>query len=397
MAQVIRGFPLWKLSPVDIPFVKQEPLLALRLVYMNIFVEAANNEDLVVVADGLWSEELFRFLERAFHTFDLTALRVQGEAIWNPSVVTTEDEDFRVVEWKTAHGVSCWPEVVLVDDLNRFPLLLFKITKSIKALDRVKWRFVLRVSTTNHIKVAIVQDADRVVMSGRVQFTDFGPLVLCHIVDFTFFRSVIWIFGTDCEKIVFCLVLHPFVKVSELMARSSILHWSTPFYFVCLLIDNKAISSDDRSDLVFFLLTTDTEHLVLNLDWGEILRQDFGVAETDWGSCLGSQFMNEQLLVFVVIVMKSWSVLLQNKVWFKTHNIVQETAEFVYFTAHFNLGPWVFFKVLLMLINLWVERGRLALKHLKRIPFSQHLEELPLIAHFSLFGYAGLNALDEFL
>ena len=76
---------------------------------------------------------------------------------------------------------------------------------------------------------------------------------------------------------------------------------------------------------------------------------------------------------------------------------MQETAEFVYFTAHFNLGPWVFLKVLLMLINLWVERDRLALKHLERIPFFQNLEELPLIAHISLFGYAGLNAFDEFL
>ena len=73
---------------------------------MYVLVYATNDEDFVIVADWLCPEKLLRLLERAIHALYLAHFRVQGEAVGNPAVVTSEDQYFRVVEWEAAHGVT---------------------------------------------------------------------------------------------------------------------------------------------------------------------------------------------------------------------------------------------------------------------------------------------------
>ena len=68
-------------SPVNVPFVEQEPFLCLGQVHMDILIDTTNCKNLVVVSHGLCTEELFRLPERAFHTLNLANLRVKSETI----------------------------------------------------------------------------------------------------------------------------------------------------------------------------------------------------------------------------------------------------------------------------------------------------------------------------
>lgn len=76
---------------------------------MHVLVEASHDENLVVVADWLGAVELLWFFERAIHSLDLTTLCVKREAVRNPSVISTEDQNFLVVESKAAHGITRGP------------------------------------------------------------------------------------------------------------------------------------------------------------------------------------------------------------------------------------------------------------------------------------------------
>ena len=64
---------------------------------MHVLVQAAHDEDFVVVAHWLGPEEFLRLFERAFHPFDLTALRVKVKAVRDPSVVSSKYQDLLVV------------------------------------------------------------------------------------------------------------------------------------------------------------------------------------------------------------------------------------------------------------------------------------------------------------
>ena len=76
---------------------------------MHILVEASHDENLVVVTNWLGAVELLWFLERAIHSLDLTTLCVKREAVRNPSVISTEYQNFLVVESKATHGVTWGP------------------------------------------------------------------------------------------------------------------------------------------------------------------------------------------------------------------------------------------------------------------------------------------------
>ena len=93
-------------SPVDVPFVEEEPLLSLGQVHVNVLIDASDDENLVIVANGLSAEELLRLPQRALHALNLANLRVQREAVRDPTVVAAEDHDFRVVEREAAHSVA---------------------------------------------------------------------------------------------------------------------------------------------------------------------------------------------------------------------------------------------------------------------------------------------------
>ena len=76
------------------------------------------------------------------------------------------------------------------------------------------------------------------------------------------------------------------------MARTTVLHVGAPLSLVSLLVDHEAVSGNDCANLVFFLLSTDAEHLVMDLDRGEILGEDLSVAQTDLRRCLRRQFVD---------------------------------------------------------------------------------------------------------
>ena len=80
-------------SPVNVPFVEEEPLFGLWQVDVHVLVDAANDEDLVVVAHRLRSEELLWLFQAALHALDLAHLCVQREAVADPAVVSAEDQD----------------------------------------------------------------------------------------------------------------------------------------------------------------------------------------------------------------------------------------------------------------------------------------------------------------
>lgn len=114
-------------SPVHKPLFEQEPFLNLGGVHVHVSIKTAHHENLVVVVDGVGAEELLRLLQGTVLSFNLIRLRVKREAIRNPSLVTSEYQNFRVAVGEGAHGVSGGPGAVLVDELQRFPLLLVQV------------------------------------------------------------------------------------------------------------------------------------------------------------------------------------------------------------------------------------------------------------------------------
>ena len=105
---------------------------------MHILVDAAKDEELVVVPHGLAPIELLGLLQRALLFLDLALLCVEHEAVRDPAVVSSEDEDLGVIESKAAHGVSRTPVALATTDLKRLPALLIEVRVSIKLLEGVE-------------------------------------------------------------------------------------------------------------------------------------------------------------------------------------------------------------------------------------------------------------------
>ena len=120
------------------------------------------------------------------------------------------------------------------------------------------------------------------------------------------------------------------------MARASIVHKSSFLDFISTLIDHIALIRKYRSNVIFLFLSSDEENFILGLDGCEFLWQYVMVSNCDLDSSLGIQLMNEQTFLLLVVIMESRFDACQNIVGFKTYHIVQETAEFINFTFHFD-------------------------------------------------------------
>lgn len=104
---------------------------------MHIFVKVPENENFIVVADGLALKELLRLLQGCLMLVNLVGLGVEHEAVGDPAVVTAEDQDFRVIdEGEAAQGVSRGPLLVLVYKWHNLPFLIFKRSRA--ALETIK-------------------------------------------------------------------------------------------------------------------------------------------------------------------------------------------------------------------------------------------------------------------
>ena len=131
-----------KVSPVDVPFVKHEPFLCLEREDVHILVQVAEDEDFVIVADGLALKEFFWLLQGRFMLVNFIGLSVEDEAVGDPAVVTAEDQDFGVIDQReAAQGVTCGPLLVLVYQRYNLPFLIFERSgttlEAIKTLDAI--------------------------------------------------------------------------------------------------------------------------------------------------------------------------------------------------------------------------------------------------------------------
>lgn len=126
--------------------------------------------------------------------------------------------------------------------------------------------------------------------------------------------------------------------MSQLMARSRVLHLSFSLYFICLFIYNKSIIRVDASDIIIFLFSTDNKDLVLSLDRCKLSWKFVSISYLDTLSCLTGQFMDIEFLALLIIIMKSWPYWGKNVVRFETDYIMKESSKFINFT--FNLNVW---------------------------------------------------------
>lgn len=132
---------------------------------MDIFINTADDKYFLVVFDRLGTEEFLWLLERAFVAFDFIRLRVKGEAVGDPTIVTSKNEDFFVIEREAAHCVACTPVIFTIRILDLIPLVLEKVSGTIEPLNRFERLLVLGVSAANYIDKAIFKDTNRMVVA----------------------------------------------------------------------------------------------------------------------------------------------------------------------------------------------------------------------------------------
>lgn len=132
-------------------------------------------------------------------------------------------------------------------------------------------------------------------------------------------------------------------------------HMSALLSLVRLFVDGEAISGNYRADFVLFLLTTDAEHLVVNLNRYKVFRQDLCVAESNLLGRLGYKLMDHHLIVGAVIIVQAWLVLTQNEIRLKADHIVEEPAELVDFRANNDIWARVVGQVSLMLLDFYFQ------------------------------------------
>jgi len=232
-------------------------------------------------------------------------------------------------------------------------------------------------------------------MSWLSQVCNLEPLVLGYLIDFTLLWYFIWIFWTNCIKVVLSLILKSLVQMSKLMSRSTKVHWCLLLNFRCVFIDDKCIICYNRSDFILFLFSTYAEDFIMYLDWDKFFWQNIWISQVDWCCGLRSQLMDQQSRVLSIIVVKSWLLLGEDKVWFKADDIFEEASEFVKFTSDNYIWPWIFLKIShmwgdslhevlcsrLVIFNLWTK--------------FKYLKEVPLISQLLHLCYVWLLFLNE--
>ena len=136
-------------------------------------------------------------------------------------------------------------------------------------------------------------------------------------------------------------VLESLVQVGELVATATVLHYSSSLSLVSLFIDDEAIVGNDSTNLVFFFLTSNAEHLVVDLDADEVSWKDVCVAKANLRCRLRRQIVDHQLVGRIVVIVQTRFVLRKDEVRLEADHIVQKTAELVNFTADDNVGSRV--------------------------------------------------------
>lgn len=128
----------------------------------------------------------------------------------------------------------------------------------------------------------------------------------------------------------------------KLVATLSVFHWAASLNLQSLLIDHKTIVGDHSSDFIFFQLTTNHENPVLCLYTREVSRDYVMISDCDLCCVLRRQFVNKHHFELLIEVVKTGLLRLQNKIWLKAANIVQESTELVDLAADLNSWTRIF-------------------------------------------------------
>ena len=164
---------------------------------MHILVDASNRENLFIVSDRLTSVEFLRLLQRAFCALYLSALSIQHEAVTDPSIVTAKDQDLRIIQRETSHSIPWRPIIVPIHEADGLPSLLIQLLEPIQSLNRLQWLLIHGVPSANHIQVATVQYADRVVMAWLAKIGNLKPLVLGDLIHLALFGHFVGVLGAN--------------------------------------------------------------------------------------------------------------------------------------------------------------------------------------------------------
>ena len=271
---------------------------------MDIFVNTANNEYFFVVLNWFGSEELLRFLQRAFIALNLISFRVKCEAIGNPAVVAAENENLLIVKGEAAHGISSTPITLTVCKLNLLPSLVHKVIAAVKALNAVEWLFILGITTANHIDEAVFEDTSGMEVTRLIQLFNFGPFVFGNLVHFTFSGCFVRIFRAYGEKEVLSTVLLTPMQVGKLMTRATVDHIRAFFHLVRFFIDDQTVIGDDSSNFMFLLFSSNAVDFIVDLNCSTIFGKDLCVTKANRCCSLRGQLVDHHLVVCVVVVMK---------------------------------------------------------------------------------------------
>lgn len=118
---------------------------------MHILVQTPNHKHLVVVVHRVRSKEFLWLFKRTVLALDLVRLRVEAEAVRDPALVPSKDQNFAVAQRKAADSVTWSPLGVFVDKVQLLEFLFVQIGIAIQPLESVKWGLSLTVSTRHNI------------------------------------------------------------------------------------------------------------------------------------------------------------------------------------------------------------------------------------------------------
>lgn len=158
-------------------------------------------------------------------------------------------------------------------------------------------------------------------MSWLLKVANFSPLVLWDIINFTFFRCFVRIFGSNSINVIFGFIFKFPVKMSQLMSRPRSIHRSFLFYAICFFIYYISVIWKYESYIIFFLFTSYKKYLVLSLNWSEFLRQQIRISDRNFNSGLSVKLMNEKRFLFLVIIVHPGFNCGQNIIWLKANDI----------------------------------------------------------------------------
>lgn len=127
----------------------------------------------------------------------------------------------------------------------------------------------------------------------------------------------------------------------KLVSSSCCFHRGKTFELTLLLVQDPEVVEHDRSEVILFLLASAHVDFVEHLDGSKFTRQFLDVGKLDLHSLLGGKLMDVHMAVFLIPVVKSRLLRLEDVVGLEGDDVLEETAEFVGLGRDTNLGAGI--------------------------------------------------------